>query len=77
MGPKFILLVLYTDDILLVSSDIGLLHETKIFLSKNFEMKILVMYLLCWAYRFIEIVLEVFLAYHKSHILIKCLVDLA
>ena len=38
-GSKFILLVLYVNDILLASSDIGLLHETKIFLSKNFEMK--------------------------------------
>ena len=36
---KFIFLILYVDDILLVSSDIGLLHETKKFLSKNFEMK--------------------------------------
>ena len=36
---KFIFLILYVDDILLDSSDIGLLHETKKFLSKNFEMK--------------------------------------
>ncbi|RDY11432.1 hypothetical protein CR513_03905, partial [Mucuna pruriens] len=36
---KYILLVLYVDDILLSSSDIGLLHKTKRFLTKNFEMK--------------------------------------
>ena len=36
---KFILLVLYVNNILLASSDIGMLHETKIFLSKNFKMK--------------------------------------
>ena len=36
---KFIFLILYVDDILLASSDIGLLHETKKFLPKNFEMK--------------------------------------
>ena len=36
---KFIFLILYVDDILLISNDIGLLHETKKFLSKNFEMK--------------------------------------
>ena len=38
-GSKFILLVLYVNDILLLSSDICLLHETKRFLSNNFEMK--------------------------------------
>ena len=36
---KFIFLILYVNDILLVNSDIGLLHETEKFLSKNFEMK--------------------------------------
>ena len=30
---------MYVDDILLASSDIGLLHETNKFLAKNFEMK--------------------------------------
>ena len=35
----FIFLILYVDDILLSSSDLGILHETKKFLSKNFEMK--------------------------------------
>ncbi|KAM2105160.1 hypothetical protein ACFX1R_015694 [Malus domestica] len=38
-GSKFIFLVLYVDDILLASSDIQLLKETKAILSKNFEMK--------------------------------------
>ena len=38
-GCKFIFLILDVDDILLASSDIGLLHKTKKFLSKNFEMK--------------------------------------
>ena len=36
---KFIILVLYVDDILLASSDVGLLRETKIFLSSKFDMK--------------------------------------
>ena len=38
-GRNFIFLVLYVDDILLASSDLGLLHETKKLLSTNFEMK--------------------------------------
>ena len=36
---KFIFLVLYVDDILLASSDVSLLLETKKFLSSNFDMK--------------------------------------
>jgi hypothetical protein len=36
---KFIFLILYVDDILLVSSDVNLLLETKEFLSSNFDMK--------------------------------------
>ena len=38
-GRKFIFLILYVDDILLASSGLGLLHETKRMLSKNFDMK--------------------------------------
>ena len=38
-GSKFIFLVLYVDDILLASSDLNLLNETKLLLSKTFDMK--------------------------------------
>ncbi|KAL6314897.1 hypothetical protein AAG906_029115 [Vitis piasezkii] len=38
-GSKFIILVLYVDDILLASSDVELLHETKQFISSKFDMK--------------------------------------
>jgi len=38
-GSKYVFLILYVDDILLASNDIGLLHETKKFLSNKFEMK--------------------------------------
>ena len=38
---KFIFLILYVDDILLDSCEVGSLHETKKLLSKNFEMKYL------------------------------------
>jgi hypothetical protein len=36
---RFIFLILYVDDILLASSDLNLLLETKRFLSSNFDMK--------------------------------------
>lgn len=38
-GRKLIILVLYVDDILLATNDLGLLHQTNGFLSKNFAMK--------------------------------------
>lgn len=38
-GSKFIFLILYVDDILLATNALSLLHETKMFFSKNFEMK--------------------------------------
>ena len=36
---KFIFFMLYVDDILFTTNNLALLHETKSFLSKNFEMK--------------------------------------
>ena len=36
---KFIFLILYGDDILVATTDLGLFSETKRFLSNNFEMK--------------------------------------
>ncbi|KAK8944130.1 hypothetical protein KSP39_PZI007676 [Platanthera zijinensis] len=38
-GSKYIFLVLYVDDVLLASNEIGILNQTKKFLAKNFEMK--------------------------------------
>ena len=38
-GSKYIFLILYVDDILFASNNMGLLHEIKIFLIKNFEVK--------------------------------------
>ena len=39
VGSRFIILVLYVNDILLAASDRGLLHDVKNYLSNNFEMK--------------------------------------
>ena len=38
-GNKHIFLVLYVDDILVANNDISLLHKTKSFLAKNFEIE--------------------------------------
>jgi hypothetical protein len=38
-NEKFIFLILYVDDILLASSDVNLLQETKKFLSSKFNIK--------------------------------------
>jgi len=39
VGVRFFFLILYVDDILLATNDLGLLHETEKFLSSNFEIK--------------------------------------
>ena len=38
-GSKHIFLILYADDILFATNDKEILHETKRFLSKKFDMK--------------------------------------
>ena len=38
-GSKFIMLIMYVDDILLPTNNLGLLHDTKRYLSHNLEMK--------------------------------------
>ena len=38
-GSKVIFPIMYVDDILLATNNLGLFHETKKFLSSNFEMK--------------------------------------
>ena len=48
-SEKYIFLIIYVDDILLASSDVSLLIETKRFLSSNFDMKDLVKHHMFWA----------------------------
>ena len=38
-GSRFMILVLYVDDILLASNDLGMIYETKKYLKNNFDMK--------------------------------------
>ncbi|GMP36789.1 hypothetical protein CsSME_00008798 [Camellia sinensis var. sinensis] len=38
-GSNICIIVLYVDDILLASNNLGMIHETKKFLTRNFEMK--------------------------------------
>ena len=38
-GSKISIIVLYVDDILLARNNLRMIHETKQFLSKNFDMK--------------------------------------
>lgn len=38
-GRKFIILILYVDDIFLTANGIGLIHDLKNYFFKNFEMK--------------------------------------
>ena len=38
-GTKICIIVLYVDDMLLASNNMGMIHETKQFLSKKFDMK--------------------------------------
>ena len=38
-GTKICIIVLYVDDMLLASNNMGMIHETKKFISKIFDMK--------------------------------------
>lgn len=73
---KYIFLVLYVDDILFICDDIGLLHKIKRFYQRILKCNIFVMLLLYRGYRYIKIVLWVFLDYHKRVISIRYLRDM-
>ena len=75
-GSKHIFMVLYVDDILFSTNDICLLHDTKRFRSKHFEMKDL-----SDAFFVLRILIyrdhsHVFLDYHEGTISIRYLGDL-
>ena len=70
-------MVLYVDDILLATNDIGMLHETKRFLSKKFEMKDLGDASFVLGIQIHRDHSRVYLVYHKRVILIKFLKGLA
>ena len=59
-GSKYIFLVLYVDDILLVTNYTNLLVETKQLLFSHFEMKDLGEASYSWAYRYFAIDLLAF-----------------
>ena len=70
-GSEFVFLILSVDDILLATNDLGLLSETKKFLSNSFEMKDM-------GEAYYVIGIEIFVIDHKDcwvclrkHILIK------
>ena len=65
-------MVLYVDDILLASSDVEFLHETKQFLSNKFDMKDLGNASFVLGIQIYRIVQEVYLGYHKSPTSIRC-----
>ena len=56
-GSKFIILVLYVNDILLTSNDVDFLHETTQMLTTHFDMKDYGNVFFFWALRFIVTVL--------------------
>ena len=76
-GSKRIYLIFYVDDILLATNDIGMLHETKRFLLKKFEMKDLGDASFVLGIRYTGIDLKEYLVYHKRAILRKFLKGLA
>ena len=67
-GINYIFLILYVNDILHATNDITLLHNTKIFLFSNLEMKF---FGDCSFVSGIEIFLMIFSVYHKRNYIEK------
>jgi hypothetical protein len=72
----FIILLLYVDDILLTCSDKNSLHETKRFLSSNFDMKDLGDASYVLGMEIHQDRTKSVLGYLQGHILRKCLRDI-